>query len=41
MYEKLKQAIQDQMYTVTEAVNLLNTFFADRADHSRTVQGAV
>lgn len=26
MYEKLKQAIQDQMYTVTEAVNLLNTF---------------
>ena len=26
MYEKLNQAIQDQMYTVTEAVNLLNTF---------------
>ena len=26
MYEKLKQAIQDQMYTVTEAVNLLNAF---------------
>lgn len=26
MYEKLKQAIQDHMYTVTEAVNLLNTF---------------
>lgn len=26
MYEKLKQAIQDQMYTVTEAVNLLNIF---------------
>lgn len=26
MYEKLKQAIQDQMCTVTEAVNLLNTF---------------
>ena len=26
MYEKLKQAILDQMYTVTEAVNLLNTF---------------
>ena len=26
MYEKLKQAIQDGMYTVTEAVNLLNAF---------------
>lgn len=26
MYDKLKQAIQDQMYTVTEAVNLLNAF---------------
>ena len=26
MYEKLKQAIQDQMYTVTEAMNLLNAF---------------
>lgn len=26
MYEKLKQAIQDRMYTVTEAINLLNAF---------------
>lgn len=26
MYEKLKQAILDRMYTVTEAVNLLNAF---------------
>lgn len=26
MYEKLKQAILDRMYTVTEAMNLLNVF---------------
>lgn len=26
MYEKLKQEIQERMYTVTEAVNLLNAF---------------
>ena len=26
MYEKLKQAIQDRMYAVTEAINLLNAF---------------
>ena len=26
MYEKLKQAILDRMYTVTEAMNLLNAF---------------
>lgn len=30
MYEKLKQAILDRMYTVTEAVNLLNAFLQTR-----------